>query len=182
MPINHTSHSDFRSILQKPINVNIRMQSCLQVIHSWNHTQVAKSCKVMVGGLDRHYFIPRLVELDVAHWAMLTSHSGCNAVCPSCTLNDMLFNDVCIIHVQRNQILIIMADVFKRIPTDALPKRKKKLSSKCKQKVLTRHRKISGTIWHKLTGKLGLNTHQYSNQMKDRCVQKTEEKLNKDRK
>lgn len=81
MPINHTSHPDFRSILQKPINVNIRMQSCLQVIDSRNHTQVAKSCKVTVGGPDRHYFIPRLVELHVAHWAMLTSHCGCNAVC-----------------------------------------------------------------------------------------------------
>lgn len=78
MPINHTSHPDFRSILQKPINVNIRMQSCLQVIHSGNHTQVAKSRKVTVREPDRHYFIPRLVEL---HVAMLTSRCGCNAVC-----------------------------------------------------------------------------------------------------
>lgn len=66
MPINHTSHPDFRSILRKPTNVHIWLQSCVQVVHSGNHTQVAKSCKVTVGGADRHDFIPRLVTLSCA--------------------------------------------------------------------------------------------------------------------
>lgn len=53
------------------------MASCLPIIHCGNLVQMAKSCKVTVDGPDRRYFIPRLAELRVPHWALQTSHCGC---------------------------------------------------------------------------------------------------------
>lgn len=62
------TYPGIRFILQKSVNVNFWMASCLQIIHCGNLVQMAKSCKVTVDGPDRRYFIPRLAELRVPHW------------------------------------------------------------------------------------------------------------------
>lgn len=48
--------------------------------------------------------------------------------------------------------------------------------------VRERQRDVSGTMWHKVTGGLALNTHQHSTPMRGQVCSESGRKSNKDRK